>query len=67
MVADRLAYYVSELFLSPQYKSLHLLFGGYFYYIQIYCDFSGYTDISNGLSRMLGVTPVLNFNYPYLS
>lgn len=67
VVADRLAYYVGELFLSPQYKSLHLLFGGYFYYIQIYCDFSGYTDISNGLSRMLGVTPVLNFNYPYLS
>jgi alginate O-acetyltransferase complex protein AlgI len=67
VVADRLAYYVGELFLSPQYKSLHLLFGGYFYYIQIYCDFSGYTDISNGLSRMLGITPSLNFNYPYLS
>jgi alginate O-acetyltransferase complex protein AlgI len=67
VVADRLAYYVGELFLSPQYKSLHLLFGGYFYYIQIYCDFSGYTDISNGLSGMLGVKPVLNFNYPYLS
>jgi D-alanyl-lipoteichoic acid acyltransferase DltB (MBOAT superfamily) len=67
VVADRLAYYVSELFLSPQYKSLHLLFGGYFYYLQIYCDFSGYSDISNGLSKMLGVTPVVNFNYPYLS
>ncbi len=67
VVADRLAYYVGEAFLSPQYKSLHLLFAGYFYYIQIYCDFSGYTDISNGLSRRLGVTPVVNFNYPYLS
>ena len=67
VVADRLAYYVDEVFLAPQYKSLHLVFGAYFYYVQIYCDFSGYSDISTGLSRVLGLAPPVNFNYPYLS
>jgi len=67
VVADRLAFYVGEVFLSPNYKSGHLLFGAYFYYVQIYCDFSGYSDISTGLSRMLGLAPPVNFNYPYLA
>ena len=67
VVADRLALYVDEAFRSPSYKSLHLVFGAYFYYVQIYCDFSGYSDISTGLSRMLGLSPPVNFNYPYLS
>jgi len=67
VVADRLSYYVDEVFLAPQYKSLHLLVAAYFYYVQIYCDFSGYSDISTGLSRTLGLTPPINFNYPYLS
>jgi alginate O-acetyltransferase complex protein AlgI len=67
VVADRLAYYVDEAFRAPQYKSLHLLFAAYFYYVQIYCDFSGYSDISTGISRLLGLTPPVNFNYPYLS
>ena len=67
VVADRLAFYVDEVFRSPQYKSLHLVFAAYFYYVQIYCDFSGYSDISTGLSRTLGLTPPINFNYPYLS
>ncbi len=37
------------------------------YYIQIYCDFSGYSDISIGISRALGFSPPANFDYPYLS
>ena len=34
---------------------------------QIYCDFSGYTDIARGCSRLLGIDLMLNFNVPYLS
>ena len=67
VVADRLAYYVGEVFLVPQGKGLHLLFGAYFYYFQIYCDFSGYSDISVGISRILGLSSPQNFDYPYLS
>ena len=35
--------------------------------MQIYCDFSGYTDVARGVSRMLGVELPLNFNFPYFS
>jgi D-alanyl-lipoteichoic acid acyltransferase DltB (MBOAT superfamily) len=67
VVADRLLLYVGEVFGSPQYKSLHLVFAACLYYIQIYADFSGYTDISIGLSRILGHRAPQNFNYPYLA
>jgi alginate O-acetyltransferase complex protein AlgI len=67
VIADRLAYYVSEVFAAPRYKGLHLLVAAYCYYFQIYCDFSGYSDISLGISRMLGLTAPKNFDYPYLS
>jgi D-alanyl-lipoteichoic acid acyltransferase DltB (MBOAT superfamily) len=67
VIAERLAYYVTAVFVEPEYKSLHLVFAAWLYYIQIYCDFSGYSDISIGLSRALGFTPPPNFSYPYLS
>ena len=67
VVADRLGLYVGDAFASPAYKSFHLVFAACFYYIQIYADFSGYSDISVGLSRMLGLKAPLNFNYPYLA
>lgn len=37
------------------------------YAIQIYCDFSGYSDMANGVTRLLGYRPVPNFNHPYFS
>jgi alginate O-acetyltransferase complex protein AlgI len=67
VVANRLAYYVGEVFAAPQYKGLHLVFAAYAYYFQIYCDFSGYSDMSVGISRALGLSAPENFNYPYLS
>ena len=48
-------------------SSLTLLFGVYCFAFQIYADFSGYTDIARGLSRLMGFELVLNFNQPYLS
>jgi alginate O-acetyltransferase complex protein AlgI len=44
-----------------------LWLGAVMFAVQIYCDFSGYTDIARGVSRMLGVELPLNFNFPYFS
>jgi D-alanyl-lipoteichoic acid acyltransferase DltB (MBOAT superfamily) len=65
VVADRLAMFVDQMFAQPQGQGLYLIFGTYFYAIQIYCDFSGYTDIAIGIARMLGFKSMKNFDYPY--
>lgn len=44
-----------------------LLFGAFLYTIQIYCDFSGYSDIAIGFSKLLGFNVTKNFNYPYFA
>jgi len=44
-----------------------LLFGTYAFAIQIYCDFSGYTDIARGISIFLGINLINNFSAPYFS
>jgi D-alanyl-lipoteichoic acid acyltransferase DltB (MBOAT superfamily) len=68
VVADRLGMFVDQVFGDPsQYAGITLLFGLYFYAFQIYCDFSGYSDIAIGLSRMFGLKAMDNFNYPYYS
>lgn len=43
------------------------MIAAYCFAIQIYCDFSGYTDMARGIARMLGVNLSLNFNLPYLA
>ena len=50
-----------------QYDGLTLLIGAFFFAIQIYCDFSGYSDIAIGTARLLGFKVMRNFNYPYFS
>ncbi len=67
-VADVLAPLVDRVFAHPERCSpLTFLFGLYCFAFQIYADFSGYTDIARGLSRLMGFELVLNFNQPYLS
>lgn len=57
---------VDRVFASPSsYSSLEVLAGVYGYAVQIYCDFSGYTDIAIGCASLLGVKFALNFNSPY--
>jgi len=57
---------VDRVFASPSsYSSLEVLAGVYGYAVQIYCDFSGYTDIAIGCAALLGVKFALNFNSPY--
>lgn len=68
VIADRMALFVNQVFRDPShYSGINLLFGIYFYSFQIYCDFSGYSDIAIGLSRMLGLKSMDNFNFPYFS
>ena len=67
-IADSLAPFVDQCFASPtSFSSLHLLIGVVFYSFQIYCDFSGYSDIAIGLARMMGFDFPKNFRTPYFS
>jgi D-alanyl-lipoteichoic acid acyltransferase DltB (MBOAT superfamily) len=57
---------VDPVFFDPlRYPSLDLLFGAYGYALQIYCDFSAYSDIAIGLAGLLGYWFPPNFNQPY--
>lgn len=57
---------VDQVFASPgRHSSLELLVGLYGYAVQIYADFSGYTDMAIGLALLLGFRFPLNFDSPY--
>jgi len=67
-IADSLGPFVDQCFQSPaSFGSMHLLIGVVFYSFQIYCDFSGYSDIAIGLARMMGYNFPENFKTPYFS
>lgn len=67
-IADTLALFVDQCFEAPHhYGALHLTIGVFFYAFQIYCDFSGYSDIAIGLARMMGFRFPENFRTPYFS
>ncbi|MGE5343511.1 MAG: MBOAT family O-acyltransferase [Candidatus Omnitrophota bacterium] len=67
VIADRLGIFVDEIFRNPHQQGLNILMAAYFYAFQIYCDFSGYTDIAIGVSKMLGFNSMKNFDFPYFS
>ena len=69
IIADLLAAFgVDLIFEDPAaYSTLTLWLGLYGYAIQIYCDFSGYSDIAIGLARIMGFELCINFDRPYLS
>ncbi len=67
-IADAVAPFVEQIFTHPTAcSSLKLLLGVYLFAIQIYCDFSGYSDIARGVSRWFGIELMVNFRQPYLS
>jgi D-alanyl-lipoteichoic acid acyltransferase DltB (MBOAT superfamily) len=67
-IADGVAPYVDACFTDPnRWNSTTLLIGVYLFATQIYGDFSGYTDIARGVSRLFGIEPCPNFRQPYLS
>lgn len=68
VIADNLAPMVDKTFGIVAFASpLDLLLGCYFFAFQIYCDFSGYTDIAIGVSLLFGVQLMENFRRPYLA
>ena len=68
VVADRLAYSVSLVYDSPQeFSGLAIITATIFFAIQIYCDFSGYSDIAIGTARLFGFDLMTNFKTPYFS
>jgi D-alanyl-lipoteichoic acid acyltransferase DltB (MBOAT superfamily) len=68
VVADRLALYVNDVYAAPSnFNGLQLTLATVFFAYQIYCDFSGYSDIAIGAARVLGFRLIENFNTPYYS
>ncbi len=68
VVSNRTGLFVDQVFSAPADQTgINLLFGLYFYSFQIYCDFSGYSDMAIGISRILGYRSMENFNFPYFS
>ncbi len=67
-IADRMALYVDPVFAGPEaYATATLWLAAVAYAIQIYCDFSGYSDMALGLAHLLGYHLAPNFDMPFLS
>lgn len=68
VIADRLALIVNQVYNNPDEQSaLTYIVATYFFAFQIYCDFSGYSDIAIGSARILGYDLMKNFRIPYIS
>jgi alginate O-acetyltransferase complex protein AlgI len=68
VIADRLAIYVNNVYDHPQeHSGLVLILATVFFAFQIYCDFSGYSDIALGTARVMGFRLMVNFRQPYLA
>jgi len=66
LVADRLAFYADPILNAPgSHGSVDLWLSMVAFALQIYFDFSGYTDMARGLARMLGLELSINFDSPY--
>ena len=68
VIADRAAIIVNEIYNSAQdYWGIYLLVGTIFFSFQVYCDFSGYSDIAIGAARIIGFRLMTNFKRPYFA
>ena len=68
VIADRLAIYVNAVYNNPeQHNGMTFIVATIFFAIQIYCDFSGYSDIAIGTAKVMGFKLMTNFNRPYFS
>lgn len=66
-IADSLAPIANGVFDLPDAAGGQVLVGVLAFAFQIYCDFSGYTDIARGVARLMGFEFMLNFNLPYFA
>ncbi len=68
VIADNCAEFANMIFNhSGDYSGSTLVIGALFFTFQIYCDFSGYSDIAIGTGRLFGINLMRNFNFPYFS
>ena len=68
VIADNCATYANTIFNnSTDYSGSTLVLGAIFFTFQIYCDFSGYSDIALGTARLFGIDLLRNFAFPYFS
>ncbi len=68
VIADNLSELVDPVFAKlNDFNSLEILLGGFLFVIQVYCDFSGYSDIATGVSKLFGINLSLNWRRPLLS
>ena len=68
VIADRLSIYVNDVYNnSDNWPGSNLLLATIFFAIQIYCDFSGYSDIAIGSAKIMGFKLMTNFNRPYFA
>ncbi len=68
VIADSMSIIVNKVYADPAaYGSKGLIIAAVAFSFQIYCDFSGYSDIAIGCSKILGIDLLQNFNFPYLS
>lgn len=68
VIADTCATYANAIFDDYEsMNSLSLILGAIYFAFQIYGDFSGYSDMALGMSKLFGIDLLKNFNYPYFS
>ncbi len=68
VIADTLSQFVSKVYDAPQgFSGFALVLATVFFTLQIYCDFSGYSDIAIGTAKLLGINLMTNFKSPYFS
>jgi D-alanyl-lipoteichoic acid acyltransferase DltB (MBOAT superfamily) len=67
VIADNIGKVADQVFASQDPTGIEVIIAVYSFAIQIYCDFSGYSDIARGVARCLGFELILNFNLPYFA
>ena len=68
VIADRIALLVDQVYANPaNHSGKALLIATFLYSFQIYCDFSGYSDMGIGAARTMGIDLMTNFRSPYLA
>ena len=68
VIADNVAIYVDNVFADvTKYQGFAYILVVVFFAIQIYCDFSGYSDIARGVAKLFGIDLMSNFSSPYFS
>lgn len=66
LIADSLAVVVNTVYTDPyKYTGMQIVFATVCFSLQIYCDFSAYSDIARGSARMFGIDLMRNFDFPY--